>query len=273
MVKCPFCSLIVRDNCRAIECDCCAKWLHLKCTNMSLKAYKSLTLSNDLWLCQACRNSIFPFNNLDDSELLKFSFNSNTSCICSKNIAIANLQDMPLFDIISSLSNVPLLSSSDPEENLPSQINSKYYTLHEFHKSKEIHSYFSNNSLSVLHCNIRSISANFDHLVDMLSELQHPFKLIGLSETWINSANDLTCNVSLPGYKFLSQPSSHRAGGVGLFVNEDLCFNIREDLSSSDEQFESLWIELQNPSSKNVLCAVVYRHPNTDLESFLNSFF
>ena len=105
MVKCPFCSLVVRENSRAIECDCCAKWVHLKCTNMSLKSYKSLTLSNDLWLCQACRNSNFPFNTLEDSELLKTSFNCNISCHCSKNITKARLQELPQFDIISSFTN------------------------------------------------------------------------------------------------------------------------------------------------------------------------
>ena len=48
---------------------------------------------------------------------------------------------------------------------------------------------------------------------------------------------------------------------------------IRDDISSSTDEQESLWIELQNNNSKNILCAVVYRHPNSDLVTFFESFF
>lgn len=130
MVNCPNCKRIVRDHCRAIECDFCANWFHLKCTTLSLKDYNYLTVSQELWLCKDCRNTIFPFNNLDESDLKKLSFNSNTNCNCSQNLVMEHLLELPQFEAISSLINVPFLSNSDPEVNLPSQINSKYYSTH-----------------------------------------------------------------------------------------------------------------------------------------------
>ena len=51
-------------------------------------------------------------------------------------------------------------------------------------------------------------------LVNILSDLQHSFKLIGLSETWLNTAKDQPYNFSLPGYKFLSQPSKSELVGL-----------------------------------------------------------
>ena len=43
-----------------------------------------------------------------------------------------------------------------------------------------------NNYISALHCNIRSINANFDSLSQMLHQLNHNFSITGLSETRIN---------------------------------------------------------------------------------------
>ena len=57
---------------------------------------------------------------------------------------------------------------------------------------------------------------------------------------------------ALPGYKFLSQPSRFKVGGVALFIDDGLSFSLRDDLSSSTD--ESLWIELQNDGGKNILC-------------------
>ena len=75
----------------------------------------------------------------------------------------------------------------------------------------------------------------------------------------------------LPGYTFISQPTKLRAGGVGAFIHCGINFHIRDDLSSSTDEYEMLWIEIENKSSKNTLCGIIYRHSNLDL--FLNKLF
>ena len=45
-------------------------------------------------------------------------------------------------------------------------------------------------SFSVLHCNIRSIAANYDKLTELLYELKYPFKVVGLSEIKITKLLD-----------------------------------------------------------------------------------
>ena len=74
---------------------------------------------------------------------------------------------------------------ADGEVFIPSHsLDFKYYSPHTFHENHDIKETFSSKSaLSLLHCNIRSFNANFDNLVNMLSELYHPFPIIGLSET------------------------------------------------------------------------------------------
>ena len=58
-------------------------------------------------------------------------------------------------------------------------------------------------AFSAMHCNIRSLSANHDNLIHMLSELDHSFPLIGLSETKNSHGKDLLVNGNSTGYDFV----------------------------------------------------------------------
>ena len=100
---------------------------------------------------------------------------------------------------MSAINNIPNLSAIDPEMNLPSQVNFDYYTTHQFHSSSNIQNTLLQKSLSLLHCNIRSIRATFDRLDQFLSELNYPFDIIGISETWINDNTNQLVNIDLSG--------------------------------------------------------------------------
>ena len=58
-----------------------------------------------------------------------------------------------------------------------------------------------------VHCNIRSLSANFDNLQHMLSELYLPFSIVGLTEIKLNVDQSFLPNIEMPGYSFTFQPS------------------------------------------------------------------
>ena len=48
-------------------------------------------------------------------------------------------------------------------------------------------------------------------------------------------------------------------------------FKVRPDLSSATEDFETLWIEIHNNySHSNLLCGIINRHPNGNLENFID---
>jgi hypothetical protein len=52
-------------------------------------------------------------------------------------------------------------------------------------------------------------------------------------------------------------------------VKENLRCTERSDLSKSTIDFETLWIEIQSNMNHNLLCGVIYRHPQSDLEAFM----
>ena len=70
------------------------------------------------------------------------------------------------------------------------------------------------------------------------------------------------------GYVLHSQHSSSYAGGVTLYVKEDLQHMMRDDRSKCEDEFETIWIEIKNSKSQNVLCGCAYRHPNTNADKF-----
>jgi hypothetical protein len=134
----------------------------------------------------------------------------------------SDLNNLPCFDVASAISKIPVLQNIDIDQHLPSQINFNYYSEQDFLNCREITSLSKNDFFSTIHCNIRSLAANFDKLSFLLTELKFPFSVIGISETKINMYQECIVNSNISGYNFLSQPSLSNAGGVGLFVNNNL---------------------------------------------------
>ena len=41
---------------------------------------------------------------------------------------------------------------------------------------------------------------------------------------------------------------------------------MRDDISTCEDEFETIWIEIKNSKSQNVLCGCAYRHPNANAD-------
>ena len=92
---------------------------------------------------------------------------------------------------------------------------------------------------------------------------------MGLSEIKFKVDKDIITNVNIPGYNFISQPSLSNAGGVGFYINNNLTFTVLSELSTTNVDFEALWIEINCDGQSNLICGVVYRHPNGNLDNFM----
>ena len=163
-------------------------------------------------------------------------------CSCGANVnefseeRFAELGSLPILNIVSPVSNIPHLSNVDLD--MPSDTNFGYYTPHDFHSSNNITEYLSTHmAFSAMHCNIRSLSANHDNLIHMLSELNHSFPLTGLSETKISHAKDLLVN----------------AGGVAFYIKKDFKHIIRTEFTKSTHEFEALWLETDFHNQRGIM--------------------
>ena len=145
------------------------------------------------------------------------------------------------------------LTNSDVDLNMPVDQYFSYYSIENFKSNYDIKECSSNKtSFSALNCNIRSLPANYDNFMHMLSELNFPFSLLGFSETKFKVDQERLVNVNIPGYNLISEPSLSNAGGVAFYVKNNLKFSVRSDITTVDQNFEAhhtLWINWYIPKS------------------------
>ena len=120
---------------------------------------------------------------------------------------------------------------------------------------------YKQKGFSIFHCNIRSLEKNKSLLHDTPD-------IIAISETKIS--DNTSANLNIPGYAFVNTNSKTQAGGVGLYLSNDLKFSRRSDLDISDDGIEWCWIELARAAQKNIVTGCVYRHPKDNRDLFHN---
>ena len=145
-------------------------------------------------------------------------------------------------------------------------VNCNYYTPAKFQEQSINEN--SENFFSIFHLNIRSISNKFDMFKQLTSTLNKKFKVIGLTETWLNDDN--ANNFGLEGYKYIGvNRSNKKGGGVGIYATEKFNYKLRNDLSTNvDDVIESTFIEIIASTGKNIIVGVIYRPPNNKFDTF-----
>ena len=66
---CGICLNIVAKNHKAVKCDSCELWIHIKCNKINVQAYNLLINDNTVWYCLTCSKKLFPFSALNDNDL------------------------------------------------------------------------------------------------------------------------------------------------------------------------------------------------------------
>ena len=107
------------------------------------------------------------------------------------------------------------------------------------------------------------LDAHLDDLQTTLASLNFPFHIIGISETRENYSTGFKMN-NLNGFTLFSQPSRSAAGGVAIYASKSLNAFERTDLSTTDDDFETVWVEINNTKAKNILCCCAFRHPSSN---------
>ena len=63
-------------------------------------------------------------------------------------------------------------------------------------------------------------------------------------------------------------PKSH-PGGASIYTRSDIDYKVWDELNALEDEFESMWVEVNTSTTKNVLCGCIYRHSDTDVEKFI----
>ena len=65
---CKICAKNVHDKDKAVQCDLCELWIHIKCNNLNYLDYRYLQNCDESWYCIECCSTIFPFNSLSSNK-------------------------------------------------------------------------------------------------------------------------------------------------------------------------------------------------------------
>ena len=85
--------------------------------------------------------------------------------------------------------------------------------------------------------------------------------MLTISESWLDQSHTDN-SVAIEGYNVIRRDRDTHAGGVCMYVREDLSFNQRPDLQS--QHLEDLWIELLLPRNKPIIVGTCYRAPKNN---------
>ena len=193
----------------------------------------------------------FPFSKLSDSD---FHREIGTWIYqCNQTLASKDLYA----DIIEN----PDKNDTQYEEMF-SNIESKYYDVKQTSKILQV----GPKDFSLFNCNMRSLKKKLTLLNDILTTFKEMPSIIAISETKLNENN--ISNISIPGYQFLSKHSPTNAGGVGIYIKDNIQVIRRQDFEFDFDGVETCFLEVPRIKQKNIIIGCIYRHPESNLETF-----
>ena len=265
---CSICNSSVNSNQKALQCDTCDLWVHIKCDEVTEKTYKEYmeneNKKNESWNCLVCKikqnHKIFPFTLYNEVDLKNIN-NSETMRI---------FENLPTFEIVSEISKFSNTSSHDVDDNIHVNINDEYYPIDKLHQKLDTSksNKRNNSTFNVFHSNLNGLEAHFENLHQFLSGVPKDFDVINITETSQKNNENFKANVSITGYNSFFTSSLSNKGGAGMYVKNVYNSIERTDLITQHKDYETSWVEIKNNKSKNIICGCIYRHPRSDLEEF-----
>ena len=186
---CSVCAKNVLSNQKAVCCDTCMKWCHIKCDGTSVGEYDFLISTDDSirWDCLACKLNFqyenVPFTLCDLSEIIKIN-NSDSMKFCNF---------LPSLDIMSQSNEMANTAVNDIDNNLPTLTNCKYYSVKDYQKMKV------ENNFNIFHSNVNGLESKMDSLLEFIVGSSSFPDVVAITETSQQTDKFFISNVSMDG--------------------------------------------------------------------------
>ena len=227
---------MVNSNHKAMECEDCFSWYHIKCVNMGDNMYQVHLLHNSYtWVCFKCG-----LPNFTNSSLF-------TTLTVSNSFQL--LADLP--NDSSIIPSVPVPSRGPQCTSSPKKRSNT------FDKKKLCKQRGKRNPLKIINLNFQSLRNKIPHF-QALIEIEKPDIVVG-TETWLNHTI-LTSELMPPTYQVFrrDRQTCTTGGGVLLAINSNLV--AREELHL-ETNGEMIWACVSIKSYPTLYIGVFHR-PN-----------
>ena len=194
---------------------------------------------NSHWYCMLCFETFLPYSVLNDNEFKQ--------TVIGKQVKFTHIAK-------PAISNTgKFIKTINSENNI-----TKCFTI------KDLNSTFNDigNPFSLFHLNINSFSFHFDELENLKSKWKNDFQIIGISEARLKITQETTTNIQLENFNIEHVPTESANGGVLLYIRKAINYKLRPDLMIyKKREMESVFIEIIQKNSKNMVVGCIYRHP------------
>ena len=269
-IRCNRCLKPVKRNQKGISCHICNFRVHTKCAELSVADFNNVNNSTD-WFCVSCLETIFPFNHIiDDVEFMACCRSLSCDKYSGNSPLLRNYSNLPTFNPFEADVNRFLLNNEnlDPDVSYYNELklpDSAYSLATELSPLYSDPVTSQNKPFSIIHANCRGINKSFENIINTVDELNFKVSVIAVTETWTTVATENLYQITGYNPVFKSRNAVNLGGGVGIFILDSIPFVVRDDLCSSDNCIETLFIELLHD---NVIVGCVYRPPGLDVNEF-----
>ena len=169
------CKKSVLNQHKAICCDHCNQWVHIKCSDLNDLDYNLLKSKSEFWYCILCTSEILPFCTVN--SIIPFRSKGNLK---KPTVALINL--------VNQLNNF----TDNKKENELKLPNCKYREIDYFQK---LCKNFKRKVLSFFHMNACSLTKNFDDFNILLNDLNVNFDILAITESRIKKDSSSPVNL------------------------------------------------------------------------------
>ena len=231
---CSDCAKGVTAASKAVSCDGCNAWTHLRRTNgsVTLSAYNNCVAENkDLpFLCSNCLFQSLPFSNGgdDDDDGDDDVFNAEARNRNSSTTGNAT-------------------NNSSWSAGLDTQLDA-----------------VRGKGLLFVHANVRSLLPKLPEISLFLQKTKAA--IFAITETWIDSSVP-NGEINIDGYSVIRKDRNRHGGGVCLYIRNGINFDVR---NISVPSIECVLVDILLPKTKPITFATFYRPPrdNNFIEKF-----
>ena len=82
---CLSCNRAVAKNHKAVQCNCCDRWVHITCNYLKVYTHRKLQKDKSPWYCLCCLKKYMPFYFVKNEHLQELM---HSTLYASKNIII-----------------------------------------------------------------------------------------------------------------------------------------------------------------------------------------